>query len=66
MKKENTNMRNRNGLKEALRGEVEKCHGIIAKLRKDNEELRRNWKEQNFDVDKKTAENERKIGKAKS
>lgn len=30
IKKENKKMRNKNGLKEALRSEVEKCHEVIS------------------------------------
>jgi archaellum component FlaC len=36
IKKENQSMRNRNGLKEALRSEVEKCHQVIDTLKKEN------------------------------
>jgi hypothetical protein len=36
VKKENKNMKNNNGSKEALRIEVEKCHTIIENLKKEN------------------------------
>ena len=36
VKKENANMKNKNGLKEALRAEVEKCHKTIENLKKEN------------------------------
>lgn len=61
--KQNENMKNKNGSKEALRIEVEKCHKIIDDLKKENKELKRNQKEQGFDIEKKTAENERKVSK---
>lgn len=35
-------------------------------MKKENEKLRRNHQEQNFDHQKKTSENERNIGKVKS
>jgi F0F1-type ATP synthase membrane subunit b/b' len=35
-KRENQNMKNNNGSKEALRAEVEKCHQIIDSLKKEN------------------------------
>jgi hypothetical protein len=41
-------MRNKNGLKEALRSEVEKCHQTINQLKKENQDLKRAHKEQNF------------------
>lgn len=41
-KRENQNMKNSNGSKEALRAEVEKCHQIIDSLKKENKELKRN------------------------
>ena len=34
IKKENKNMRSKNGLREALRSEVEKCHELIDSLKK--------------------------------
>ena len=33
-RKENSNMKNKNGLREALRAEVEKCHRVINDLKK--------------------------------
>lgn len=35
-------MKNKNGSKEALRAEVEKCHQLIDSLKKENSILKRN------------------------
>ena len=59
-------MKNKRGLREALRTEVDKCHRIIEELKHSNQELRRNHQEDGFDGQQKTAENDRKIGKVKS
>jgi phage shock protein A len=42
IKKENKSMKNKNGTKEALRAEVEKCHQRIDSLKKENNLLKRN------------------------
>ena len=43
-------MKNKNGLKEALRKEVEKCHSAIDRLKEENERLRRDKQEQKYDI----------------
>lgn len=66
VKKENENIKNNNGSKEALRLEVQKCHQIIDTLKKENKELKRNNNEQSFDTKKQTSEQERKVAKMKA
>ena len=63
IKKENSLMKSKNGSKEALRAEVEKCHQVIEALKKSNQELRRNQKEQEFGIQKRTFENENNMEK---
>ena len=55
VKKENTNMKNKRGLREALRTEVDKCHRIIDELKHSNQELRRNHQEDGFDGQQKNS-----------
>lgn len=42
---------------------MEKCHQVIEALKKSNQELRRNQKEQEFGIQKRTFENENNMEK---
>lgn len=61
IKKENSKMKGNNGSKEALRAEVHNCHQIIDRLQKQNAKLLRDHQEQEFNIDKKTSQNDRKV-----